>query len=597
MRDYYKFKNALSLIIVSHLVLCKVGAQTNYSDATSKGVHITNKTLLNATVCTDPGINPGDTGCINFTYDGIATTVATVRGADGNIWLQQNLGSSQVATAMTDTNSYGDIYQWGRWNDGHEKRTSTTTSIPNPNNPSGITSSLTSFINGSSIDWWDSGSLTDSWSILSPTNVSATDGCDPCKALGAGWVMPTESDWTGIKNAENITNPTTAYASNLKLPASGYRSSSTGNFTFVGQRGYYWSATTSILGGKYFYIGTTIANSSAGAMRGQGHAVRCIYKGTTPISSVTITTQNNVPATIATLGGTLQLNAAIVPVTSNQNVIWSVQSGNLSASVNTSGQVIALANGTATIRATSIADPTKFGEITVTINTPCTAVQTFLEDFSTFTIFPENCWNSNYTNFAVGIDQGTLQLYSGGATGDIIIVSPEVSTIDGQHILSFDISSISQSGTTLQIGTMSDNMDFSTFLPFGASFTPIAGTSHTSTAIPANTGHKYIAVKYISPSNSHIVLKLDNIEWKPVTAGNTKFDSTIVKIYPNPTTGTFLIDTEITVKSVEIYNALGQCILKTNQRQINLEKFDSGLYILNIYTHEGNSVSHKLIKK
>jgi hypothetical protein len=43
------------------------------------------------------------------------------------IWLDRNMGASQVATGSTDTNAYGDLYQWGRYRDGHQVRTSSTT--------------------------------------------------------------------------------------------------------------------------------------------------------------------------------------------------------------------------------------------------------------------------------------------------------------------------------------------------------------------------------------------------------------------------------------------------------------------------------------
>ncbi len=411
-------------------------------------LNITNGTT--PVVCADPGPNPGDTGCVTFTYDGVSKTLTTVRGADNQIWLQQNLGSTQVATSMTDTNSYGDIFQWGRWNDGHEKRTSTTAAVPTPNNPSGLTSTSTSFIIGSTTDWWDGGTLTDTWSALTAANTSSTEGCDPCKAIGTGWVMPADTDWTAIKNAENISNPTTAFASNLKLPASGYRSSSTGNYTFVDQRGYYWSSTTSNLGGKYFYIGSTTANPTAGAMRGQGHAVRCIYKTAVAVNTVVVTAQNNASTTITTANGTLQLQAAVTPTTANQAVTWSVHSGSTSATVDNAGLVTGLANGTAIIRATSVDDPLKFGELTVTVN--------------------------------------------------------------------------------------------------------IAASSDT-------------------------------------------FDADKVKIYPNPTTGMFFIDTEIDVKSIEIYNTSGQRILKTNKKNINLENAANGLYIINVYAADGTHASYKIIKK
>ncbi|KAA5532776.1 GEVED domain-containing protein [Paenimyroides baculatum] len=556
------------------------------------------------TVCADPGPNVGDTGCVTFTYDGVSKTHKTVRGADENIWLQQNLGSTQVATTMTDANSYGDVYQWGRWNDGHEKRTSTTTTVPTTNNPSGLTTTSNSFIIGSSTDWWDGGSITDTWSAVSSSNTSATEGCDPCKAIGAGWVMPTETDWTGIKTAESISNPATAFASNLKLPASGYRSSSTGNYTFVDQRGYYWSSTTSTLGGKYFYVGSTIANPSAGAMRGQGHAVRCIYKTAVSVNTVAVTTQNNVAATITAANGTLQLQAAITPTTANQAVTWSVQSGSTSASVDNTGLVTGLTNGTAIIRATSVADTTKFGELTVTVNiptaNPCTAVQTFLETFDTFTAFPENCWTANYPNYPTvdlnGTTNKAIQLYSGNQPNDVILVSPEVSTIDGQHQLVFDIVSTNGAGTTVQIGTMTDNTDFSTFAAVGPPFSPSIG-SHSTQAIPANAGHKYVAIRFIHGGGHGKVLVVDNVEWKQITASNDKFDADKVRIYPNPTTGMFFIDTDIDVKSIEIYNTSGQRILKTNQKNINLENASNGLYIVNVYATDGTHASYKIIKK
>lgn len=505
---------------------------------------------------------------------------------------------------MTDANSYGDVYQWGRWNDGHEKRTSTTTTVPTTNNPLGLTTTSNSFIIGSSTDWWDGGSITDTWSAVSPANTSATEGCDPCKAIGAGWVMPTETDWTGIKTAESISNPATAFASNLKLPASGYRSSSTGNYTFVDQRGYYWSSTTSTLGGKYFYVGSTIANPSAGAMRGQGHAVRCIYKTAASVNTVVVTTQNNVAATITAANGTLQLQAAITPTTVNQAVTWSVQSGSTSASVDNTGLVTGLTNGMAVIRATSVADTTKFGELTVTVNiptaNPCTAVQTFLETFETFTAFPENCWTANYPNYPTVDLNGTTnkakQLYSGNQPNDVILVSPEVSTIDGQHQLVFDIVSTNGAGTTVQIGTMTDNTDFSTFAAVGSPFAPSVG-SHSTQAIPANAGHKYVAIRFIHGGGHGKDLVVDNVEWKQVTASNDKFDADKVKIYPNPTTGMFFIDTDIDVKSIEIYNTSGQRILKTNQKNINLENASNGLYIVNVYATDGTHASYKIIKK
>lgn len=233
-------------------------------------------TTINPVTCSEPGNTTGDTGCVTFTYLGSPVTYTTVRGSDGNIWLQQNLGSSKVAETVNDTDAYGDLFQWGRHDDGHQKRNSTTAAIPTPNNPSGIVSSSVAaeFYVGSP-GWWSANALTDKWVGNTPAEASEVNGCDPCKALGNGWKMPTETEWEAIVESQNMANPATAFASVLKLPASGYRSAS-GALTFVGTRGYYSSATTSSTGSKYLYIGTTIANPSAGAPRGQASAVRCL---------------------------------------------------------------------------------------------------------------------------------------------------------------------------------------------------------------------------------------------------------------------------------------------------------------------------------
>ncbi|MDR3026759.1 T9SS type A sorting domain-containing protein [Chryseobacterium sp.] len=246
-----------------------------YSENTTKVKRIS--LTLNPQTCsnTDPGTNAGDVGCVSFMYRGQQVAYSTVRGADGKIWLQQNLGSTQVASSIADANSYGDLFQWGRWDDGHQLRNSQTAQAPSLNTPEGIAAAGGAYIIGSPA-WWAGFASSDTWNGITASQANASTGVDPCKAIGADWRMPSQADWTALVGAEGIGNPATAYSSNLKLPAGGYRSSSDGNFTFVGQRGYFWSSDTSSLGAKYLYIGSTIANPSAGAMRGQGSSVRCI---------------------------------------------------------------------------------------------------------------------------------------------------------------------------------------------------------------------------------------------------------------------------------------------------------------------------------
>ncbi len=256
------------------------------------GVRVKEISLTPACNNTDPGANPGDTGCVSFTYKGQPVSYTTVRGQDGKIWLQQNLGSAQVAASMTDTDSYGDLFQWGRWDDDHQGRNSSTVSMPLVNNPSGLTG-ITSFIIGSGTSnyWWSANALTDKWSGENIAAITSEIGVDPCKSIGQGWRLPTQADWTTAVNAEGISNPATAFNSKLKLPAAGNRSPIDGSFTYAGQRGYYWSSDVSGSGGKYLYVGTTIANAASGGPRGQGQSLRCI-KETSALGTSDITRIN-----------------------------------------------------------------------------------------------------------------------------------------------------------------------------------------------------------------------------------------------------------------------------------------------------------------
>ncbi len=225
---------------------------------------------------TDPGSNPGDLGCVTFNYRGQQVSYTTVRAADGKVWLQQNLGSRQVAASLDDANSYGDLFQWGRWDDGHQLRSSATAAAPAANSPDGL-AGTNAFIAGSgSGSWWATNATSDRWNEESSSSVTPTSGADPCKAVGPGWRLPTSAEWVTLVGAEGISNPATAYSSLLKLPAGGYRSNISGAFTFVGQRGYFWSSETANTGGKYLYVGSSIVTPTSGGPRGQGESVRCM---------------------------------------------------------------------------------------------------------------------------------------------------------------------------------------------------------------------------------------------------------------------------------------------------------------------------------
>ena len=59
-----------------------------------------------------------------------AQSVESVTNANtGRTWMNRNLGASQVAVSITDDSAYGSLFQWGRQADGHQLRTSSSTSV------------------------------------------------------------------------------------------------------------------------------------------------------------------------------------------------------------------------------------------------------------------------------------------------------------------------------------------------------------------------------------------------------------------------------------------------------------------------------------
>ena len=191
------------------------------------------------------------------------TIVVEVKSKTGRIWMDRNLGASQVATNPTDDKAYGDLYQWGRGADGHQIRTSTTTTI---------LSNIFQSINGNFILTTSS---PNDW--CSPQNTTLWQGVNslfnPCPN---GYRLPTVTEWDAERLSWGKESP---FDSKLKLPNSGRRITN-GSMSLVGRLGFYWSSTvnnTNTSSQMLVFDNNSmipiIDNSSA---RANGQAVRCI---------------------------------------------------------------------------------------------------------------------------------------------------------------------------------------------------------------------------------------------------------------------------------------------------------------------------------
>lgn len=190
-----------------------------------------------------------------------------INPATGRVWLDKNLGAAQVATSPTDSAAYGDLYQWGRGNDGHQMRSSESvteySSTQNPEHGDFIIPPLGSF----------------SWGPTEPNPWEGVNGINnPCPD---GFRLPTQAEW----EEEAMSWHDGAFSSPLKLTMGGYRGIFDGNpfqdpagLYWVGTRGSYWSSTPAS-SGTAIGIGFNAqgeGGAGAGAYTARGRSVRCI---------------------------------------------------------------------------------------------------------------------------------------------------------------------------------------------------------------------------------------------------------------------------------------------------------------------------------
>lgn len=278
----------------------------------------------------------------------------TVITATGRIWQSRNLGAAQIATSATDSEAYGNLYQWGRGTDGHESRSSPIYCYRGTNT-SGSTALLWNYNQRASAgDNYG-------WGVV-PTNLTPNKGCNNSGSkstgiiLGVGtfgtpavytWIdgnndgvgdlwqgvtghnnpcptgfrIPTSAEWQAEINTWNSASD--LYNNPLKLTRGGLRyNENRAQNSVQSGHGEYWSSTIS----GYRSIGyTTRAEPNAGLSiwfnRHWGLAVRCIKDtGGLTIPTVNTISVTNITDATATSGVNVTSNGGAT-VTSC-GVVW-----------------------------------------------------------------------------------------------------------------------------------------------------------------------------------------------------------------------------------------------------------------------------------
>lgn len=180
--------------------------------------------------------------------------------SSGHEWMDRNLGASRVATNSTDAEAYGDMYQWGRFADGHEKRNSPKIDIQSDHYVPGHSK----FIYGH-LDW------------VSAPNGDLWQGSGINNPCPAGFRLPTETEWDTERASWGSNNAAGAFSSPLKLVMAPYRNYLNGAVTYVGfGAGHYWSSTVMAGSSAFFLSFYSNGADMTGKSRAYGHSVRCL---------------------------------------------------------------------------------------------------------------------------------------------------------------------------------------------------------------------------------------------------------------------------------------------------------------------------------
>lgn len=219
---------------------------------------LTNLTAYTFTVvATNLNGNSSPSASSNSAIPGTVINLST-----GKIWMDRNLGASQVATSSTDAASYGDLYQWGRLSDGHQIRTSSTTTTKSTTDTPGHGNFI--LATTSPYDW------------RSPQNNNLWQGASGVNnTCPTGFRIPTEAEFDAERASWISQDAAGAYNSVLKLPLVGLRLEDTGLLNGVGSSGRYWTSTIDGLNSRRISFDSGSA-SFASSRRSTGFAVRCI---------------------------------------------------------------------------------------------------------------------------------------------------------------------------------------------------------------------------------------------------------------------------------------------------------------------------------
>lgn len=145
------------------------------------------------------------------------------------LWLDRNLGATRAATTKNDPMAAGDLFQWGRMDDGHQVRSSDTTQALALNAQPGHNQFIAAPLNSSD------------WLVVSDDQLwnGSTNANCPCPD---GWRVPNIQELMMEMKSWAVPNMSGAYQSPLKWVAGGNRDNH-GTERYTDSWALIWSST------------------------------------------------------------------------------------------------------------------------------------------------------------------------------------------------------------------------------------------------------------------------------------------------------------------------------------------------------------------
>lgn len=196
-----------------------------------------------------------------------------VNPVTGQVWMDRNLGAVRDAADSYDPYSFGDLYQWGRFADGHQCRISTSKKTESSRRSSAsqrhanAENGLAKFIipQSNTFNW----SPEDNQSLWQGTSLENNNPCP------YGYRLPTEAELRAEMESWSSADATGAINSPLKWPLAGFRYSKDGEVYDAGALGSYWSSTLDGTSARYLFFDEAHADIAT-YFKANGHSVRCI---------------------------------------------------------------------------------------------------------------------------------------------------------------------------------------------------------------------------------------------------------------------------------------------------------------------------------